>query len=159
MAGKKQHFIPRHFLKPFVAPGGGDHLWVYRKGHMSPIRVARRDAAAQNCFYSKPSVDRSPTLDEMVTDYETNLHRKVDSIRRLELGDAIDSQVIAEVVTHLAVRSSHLRGTVSEAIVTIVNALQNLVDDEARQFMSDWPRQGPAGPLYRMIAEELNNFG
>ena len=159
MAGKKQHFIPRHFLKPFVAPGGGDHLWVYRKGHMSPIRVARRDAAAQNFFYSKPSADRSPTLDDMVTDYETNLHRKVDNIRRLKMGDAIDSQTIAEVVTHLAVRSSHLRGTVSEAIVTMVNALQNLVDDEARQFMSDWPRQGPAGPLCRMIAEELNNFG
>ena len=159
VAGKKQHFIPQHFLKPFVAPGGRDYVWVYRKGRMSPIRVARRDAAAQNYFYSKPPVDRSPTLDDMVTDYETNLHRKVDDIRRLKIGDAIDSQTIAEVVTHLAVRSSHLRETVSGAIVTMVDALQNLVDDEARAFMSDWPRQGPAGPLYRMIAEELTNLG
>lgn len=68
MAGKKQHFIPQHFLKPFTIPGSGDHLWMFRRSKSYGIKVARKNAAAQEYFYSKPSDDGSPTLDDLVTD-------------------------------------------------------------------------------------------
>ena len=35
MAGKKQHFIPRHFLKPFLAPEAKESLWMLRRGNPS----------------------------------------------------------------------------------------------------------------------------
>ena len=159
MAGKKQHFIPQHFLKPFVIPGRGDHLWVYRRGRVFPIRVARHDAAAQNYFYSKPSDDASPKLDDLVTGYEADLHLKVDEIRCLEIGELIDSAKIAEIVSHLMVRSSHMRGTISEGIETIADSFQNLIDGGSGASICELPRHGPPEPVYRMILEELTNLG
>ena len=159
MAGKKQHFIPRHFLKPFVIPGGGDHLWMYRKGQSSAIRVARNDAAAQNYFYSRPSGDGLPTLDDLMTEYEEKLHRVVDEIRRLQIGEVIDSAMIAQVVAHLMVRSSHMRGIMREAIVSISNSVQDLICDGSETLLFELPRHGPSEPVYRMISEEITNLG
>ena len=47
MAGKKQHFIPQHFQKPFVIPGSRDRLWMFRRGKPSGLNVTRKKAAAQ----------------------------------------------------------------------------------------------------------------
>ena len=159
MTGKKQHFIPRHFLKSFVIPGRGDHLWMYRRGQSSAIRVARNDAAAQNYFYSKPSGDGLPTLDDLMTEYEVQLHRTVDEIRRIEIGEVIDGAKIAQVVAHLMVRSSHMRGAMREAIVSISNSVQNLICGGSEAFFFELPRHGPPEPVYRMISDELANLG
>lgn len=43
MAGRKQHFIPRHYLKSFVINDGKDKLWMYRRGLPKPVPVARDD--------------------------------------------------------------------------------------------------------------------
>ena len=159
MAGKKQHFIPQHFLKSFVIPGRGDQLWMYRRGQLSAIRVARNDAAAQNYFYSKPSVDGLPTLDELMTEYEVQLHRTVDELRRIDVGQAIDGAKIAQVVAHLMVRSSHMRGAMREAIVSVSNSVQNLICGGSETFFFELPRHGPPEPVYRMISDELAKLG
>ena len=159
MAGKKQHFIPRHFLKPFTIPGRRDHLWMYRKDQPSAIRVSRNDAAAQKYFYSRPSGEGLPTLDDLMTEYEVQLHRTVDEIRSLQIGEVIDGAKIAQIVAHLMVRSSHMRGTMREAIVSISNSLQNLTGGGSETFLFELPRHGPPKPVYRMISEELTNLG
>ena len=97
MAGKKQHFIPQHFQKPFVIPGSHDRLWMFRRGKSSGFTVARKKAAAKEYFYSKPSPDGLPTLDDLVTEYENDLHKIVDRIRELEIESAVDSREIAQV--------------------------------------------------------------
>jgi hypothetical protein len=64
MAGRKQHFIPIHFLKEFVTPDGRDKLWMFRRGLPNPVAVSRDDAAATRDFYSKPALTDAPTLDD-----------------------------------------------------------------------------------------------
>ena len=159
MAGKKQHFIPRHFLRPFVIPGQGDHLWMYRRGQASPKRVARNDAAAQNYFYSRPSGDGVPTLDDLITEYEVHLHKTVNEIRCLEIGEPIDSAKISEVAAHLMVRSSHMRGTITEAIVMFSNSLQRMINGGPGALLCQLPPHRPPKPLYRMILAQLTNLG
>ena len=159
MAGKKQHFIPQHYLKSFIVSGKGDHLWVYRRGHASAKCVARHDAAAQNYFYSRPSVDGSTTLDDLVTEYESDLHLKVDEIRNLEIGELIESAKISEIVVHLMIRSSHVRETMHEAVVTITNSVRDLFVCGPEEFISKFPRHGPSESIYRMLSQELANLG
>lgn len=69
MAGRKQHFIPKHFLKEFVIPNGSYKHWMYRRGLPIPVQVSRGDAAATRDFYSKPATTGAPTLDDLITEY------------------------------------------------------------------------------------------
>ena len=159
MAGKKQHFIPQHFLKPFVIPGSRDHLWMYRRGQTSPVAVARSDAAAQNYFYSRSSRDGQPTLDDLITSYESYLHVIVDEIRRLNIGDTIDGLKIAEIVLHLMVRSSHIRHTLNEAILAILNSIEGLFCGEPDVSFVDLRPHCPPELIYHVISSELAKTG
>ena len=132
---------------------------MYRKGQSSPVPVARSDAAAQNYFYSRTSRSGLPTLDDSITDYESHLHRAVDEIRRLTIGDPIEGIEIAEVVSHLMVRSSHIRDTMSEAILTISNSILRLLGGEFDVSLADLRPHCPPDSLYRMISNELANTG
>lgn len=110
MSGRKQHFIPQHFQQPFAIEGSKGKIWLYRKGKPDPIPASIGDTAAQRDFYSTPSENDLPTLDDLITEYEQKLHKTVDELRSLSAGDIIEPVVIAEVVTHLAIRSSYMRG-------------------------------------------------
>lgn len=158
MAGKKQHFIPQHFLKPFVTPGKGDHLWMFRRGISSGIKVPRNRAAAQEYFYSKPSIDGQPTLDDLVTEYESDIRTIVNEIRLLNTGEIINNEDISRVVAHLMVRSSHVRDTIREVIISSTDILQRLVCREAEKSLFDLPRDAPPEPVYQMISEELTKL-
>ena len=158
MAGKKQHFIPQHFLKSFVTPDIGDHLWMFRRGKQSGIKVPRNRAAAQEYFYSRPSIDGQPTLDELVTEYESDIRTIVDEIRLIKTGEIINSEDISRVVAHLMVRSSHVRDTIREVIISFTDILQRLVFHESEKSLFDLPRAAPPEPVYQMISEELTKL-
>ena len=158
MAGKKQHFIPQHFLKPFVIPDQGDHLWMFRRGKSSGVIVPRNRAAAQEYFYSRPSIDGQPTLDDLVTEYESDIRTIVDEIRLLKTGEIINSENISKIVTHLMVRSSHVRDTIREVIISFADTVQRLVSHESETSLFDLPRDVPSEPVYQMISEELTKL-
>lgn len=73
MVGRKQHFIPRHFLKEFVVQDVSDTLWMYRRGLDNLVSVSRDDVAAMRDFYSKPGNTEAATLDDLITEYENKL--------------------------------------------------------------------------------------
>ncbi len=134
MAGSGQHFIPRHFLKPFVIQDGSDKLWMYRHNLPHPVAVDRGDAAKQKHFYSKPSEDGTPTLDDLITDYETHVFKLVDSLRALSIGEEADPRMVGEVAAHLSIRSAHTRTFMTEGAVSMAQALGKLVEDPAKVF-------------------------
>ena len=158
MAGKKQHFIPKHFLRPFVAPESSDSLWMFRRGNPSGFMVARRKAAAQEYFYSTPSSDGSPTVDDLVTDYEHRLSRIVDEIREIAVGSRIDGSAISEVVAHLSTRSSHMRGIMDESVFAMSEAMPGLVDEVLEGFATMLPRSRPPPKILTAISREWRKF-
>ena len=155
MPGKKQHFIPQHFLKPFVTPEKGDHLWLFRRGKSSGIKVPRNRAAAQEYFYSRPATDGQPTLDDLVTEYEGDIRTIVDEIRLLKTGQIINSEDISRVVAHLMVRSSHAREMVHKAIISTKDSLQQFLISEPEKSLLKLPRDVPPERLYKIFSEEL----
>ncbi|NTE86010.1 DUF4238 domain-containing protein [Agrobacterium rubi] len=126
MAGRGQHFIPRHFQKPFVISETQDKIWLYRRGMDKPVPVSRNDAGKEHDFYSAPSANGDPTLDDLITEYEHVLFPMVDDLRKLPVDSPADSVASAEVVVHFVMRSQHLRKSVSEAwtgLATIISKL------------------------------------
>lgn len=129
MAGRGQHFIPRHFLKPFVEPNGRDIIWLYRRGSKEPVPVPRTDVAKQRDFYSKPCEDGLPSLDDLITDYETKIFELVDKLRELPVGSSAPAKIVAEVAAHLSVRSAHIRLLMLESANGFVNSLAELIQN------------------------------
>lgn len=125
MAGRGQHFIPRSFLKGFVAPDGSDTLWMYRKGASDPISLGRHKAAKQRDFYSKPATDDQPTLDDQITEYETGFARKLAQLRELAVGDIPQAINVAGILVHLMVRTAHLRDVMRKSLDGVLRAFQD----------------------------------
>lgn len=159
MAGRKQHIIPRHFQRPFAQDGTTDRIWLYRKGLKEPKSVSITDAAAQRDFYSKPSVDGIPTLDQLITDYEQRLHRSIDRIRALDIRDNVPAAEIAEVVTHLSVRSLYLRGMAKDAITSMADALDSAIGGHVGGKEVSFPAHCVPKAIEKIIIEELNRLG
>lgn len=116
MAGRKQHIIPKSFLKEFVTPAGNDKLWLYRKTGDGPILVPRSTTARKKYFYSKPRKGGNLTLDDNITAYEGGFALKLQKLRNLNVGDNADSLYVAEILTHLIVRNRHTRSVLHDGI-------------------------------------------
>ena len=155
MAGKKQHFIPQHYLKAFVIPGSKNQMWMYRRGKTNGIRVALRNAATQQYFYSKSTIDGTPSLDDLITEYERKLHKTVNELRNLDAGEKIDSEKISEVVTHLSVRSSYPREFLNEIAFSASGTFRKHVPEELTDAFNKLPRNHPPEKLYSLICKEL----
>lgn len=159
MAGRGQHFIPRHFLKPFVSPNGRDIIWLYRRDSKEPVPVPRGDVAKQRDFYSKPRQDGLPSLDDLITDYETKISELVDKLRELPVGSSAPAKNVAEVAAHLSVRSAHMRVLMLESANGFVNSLAELIQNPdsllpMRQLSRNKPPRRIEDLLLEAIAEQ-----
>src|SRR5712691_10998902 len=117
MAGRNQHYIPQFFQRGFGAPAGGKpkEIWVFRKGQAPELAEIKRSATGFD-FYSPPTSDGSPTLDDTITDQETPLARRVAEVRAMPVGQSVDTNVAADIVAHLAPRTSHIRAALEHGI-------------------------------------------
>lgn len=127
MAGRKQHFIPRHFLKEFVIPDGSDKHWMYRRGASNPVPVSRSDAAATRDFYSKPTTTDAPTLDDLITEYEEKLKSHVADARAVPVGETLPAHKISEIVAHLTIRAAYLREFIEAGASELISSIDTLI--------------------------------
>ena len=117
MSGRKQHFIPRHFLKEFA--NERDKHWLYRRGLSEPKEVSRKDVAAQKDFYSGPkTMTGVPTLDDLITEYENKLQSYINKVRAVEVGKSLPANLMSEIVVHLTIRSAYFREYIDAGIDT-----------------------------------------
>lgn len=93
MAGRKQHFIPQGLLKGFEARRSGEKIQVFVCTRAKPPFVAATDGiAAEKDFYSHPPTDGSPSLDDVITEFESKELGKLIA----ELRSVPEGQVNAE---------------------------------------------------------------
>ncbi len=155
MAGRKQHFIPQHFQQPFSIKGSNGQIWTYRKNKPKPIRTSISDTAAQRDFYSMPTGTNTQTLDDLITDYEQNLHLKVNELRKLKVGDDIKASEIAELVTHLAIRSSYMRGMVKDMVTSMADAIKEVVSGKINGQELSLPKHFVPPAIENLLIEVL----
>lgn len=136
MAGKRQHYVPRFLQRGFLSEpnGSGDgaeRTWLHRQG--SPARlVGIADVGVADWFYSRKGAPGEVTLDDAITEFEKSFSRGVKELRLSAPGTVIDSEHAARTVTHLVMRTAHLRKTLSSGVAGLFQEIDGLFTDPTR---------------------------
>lgn len=128
MPGKRQHYIPQFLQRGFLADqdDDGERTWLHRRGTPAKL-VGIRDVGVSEYFYSKLSISGEPTLDDRITDAESQIHTDLENIKTAALGVEIDSLVAARLVTHLTFRTAHVRSTLSQGAMLVLDKVADYV--------------------------------
>ena len=117
--GPNQHYIPKFLQGAFGVPPKRHQIWYFERGSAPKKRPIKR-TASQAHFYSDPQADGEPTLDDTITDFESDLAAILQSIRRRSDRETVDSNAAAEVIQHLALRTAHLRDTLNQGLTRLI---------------------------------------
>ena len=133
MAGKRQHYIPQFLQRGFLADHHDDaeRTWLHRRGAPAKL-VGIRDVGVSEYFYSKLSISGEPTLDDRITDAESQIIGDLNSIRTATKGVEIDSSVAARLVAHLTFRTAHVRSTLSQGAMLVLDEVASYVGSNDR---------------------------
>ncbi|WP_390911857.1 hypothetical protein [Pseudosulfitobacter sp. SM2401] len=83
----------------------------------------------------------------------------MDELRSLNVGDNIDPLVIAEVVTHLAIRSSYMRGIVEDAAESMVEVIEATAKGNIDGRAIKFPAHKVPSAVEKLILEEFDKRG
>jgi len=129
MAGKRHHIIPRFLQKGFASRAEDETVWTwqYRKNANAPVEISTRDAVVSEHFYGKGELN----ADDAITDLEKNkLSPLVDALRNNEIHLDEHSTAIAELITHLSIRSKLIRKGFENMSRDFLAKLKNVISDE-----------------------------
>lgn len=134
MSGPNQHYIPQCVLRGFGirdnSPKVKKEVWKFERG-CAPYKKSIKNTAAEDWFYSEPSVDGSKTLDDRITDYESNhFGRLLVSLRDKDIGAAVDPTQAAEIISHLTCRNAYIRDFLSVGANGVIGGLAELVSNQ-----------------------------
>lgn len=133
MAGKRQHYVPQFLQRGFLADHSDDaeRTWLHRRGTTAKL-VGIRDVGVGEHFYSRPSNDGLPTLDDQITEAEGQIFASLKSIKDDVSGTGIDSSVAAHLVAHLTLRTAHVRSSVTQGAMLVLDHVVDYVGNSDR---------------------------
>jgi hypothetical protein len=113
MAGNRQHILPRFLLKGFASRVEGEKIftWLYPRNH-PPIEADIRKVSVGRHFYGRQG---ELNVDGEVTDFEGEYAPFLSELRMCKESVEISDQRIANIVTHLVVRTKHVRDSFRES--------------------------------------------
>ena len=130
MSGPNQHYIPRFLQRAFGIRPRRLSIWRFGLGEDPECRRIKRTGAA-DYFYSTPSLDGRPTLDDAITAVEQQMASTLNGIRSGSPGDAVDAEAAAKVVSHLATRTAHVRSTFGDGVARLLERAEDLFAEPA----------------------------
>lgn len=158
MSGKNQHHIPGFLQRGFaVEQSNSRKIWKFEKNGPCPKKPRSiRSTASADYFYSEPSTDGAPTLDDEITAEETPLATSLIAMRSLHVGSSIQSELAAELVSHFAPRTAHLRQTIERGMRQLVSGATELFTDQDRlSALMGIDQTAPNETFRRHIAEMI----
>ena len=154
-SGPNQHYIPKFVQRPFGIPPKRHQIWCFERAK-EPERRAIKRTGAQYYFYSDPSADGHPTLDDQISDVESKLALDLQSIRSEKIGDSIASHSVAAIIAHLAPRTAHIRDSAKHGIVQILDrAVDVFADPDNLQAIIGLDRHAPNDPFREYVMKDL----
>lgn len=133
MAGKRQHYVPRFLLRGFLADPDAEAERTYlHKRDDEPRLVGIRDVGVGEHFYSNLTGDGTKSLDDFITDIESGPLHDLSFVKSAPVGKSIQSGVAVRLISHLTVRTAHLRGMLQRATSQILDEMGRLFTDSGR---------------------------
>lgn len=160
MAGDNQHHIPRFLQRGFaVTDSGGFKIWRFDADRAPKKPSSIRSTGTEEHFYSEPSADGSPTLDDLITDQENSLSDKLIALRSQSIGAVVDSHLAAELVNHLAPRTAHLRQTLERGMRQLVTGAAELISQQDKiEHLLGLDKPEPTEAFTKRFSEELKEI-
>lgn len=127
MAGDRQHILPRFLLKGFASRIEGKEIYtnVYRKGE-KPFETNIINVGVEKWFYRG---EEKLTVDEDITDFEGEHASLLDELREHEGQVEISDPRIANLITHLVVRTKHIRDSFRESSEFLIEKIFEYLSD------------------------------
>ncbi|HJS16054.1 MAG TPA: DUF4238 domain-containing protein [Rheinheimera sp.] len=158
MSGKRHHFVPRFLQSGFTSHVNGyeAYTWVYRKGQKA-FNTNTKNVGVEGQFYS---LDGDTQLDTDITMEEERYSSLVDELRAGNPDALSDSNLIAELISHLEIRTRHLRENFSTTAEAVIEALLKFVADEKAfgEYVKGKIRNDPS-LLHGAIEQKLRTLG
>jgi hypothetical protein len=126
MAGKRQHFVPRFLQAGFASKKTADQVftWVYRKDQL-PFESNTLNIGVEREFYS---IGADTAADDAITDVEDSFSTLVSSLRNHAAQPVADPR-IPELISHLEIRTRHLRQSLASATDYLLRGLAEFFTD------------------------------
>ena len=155
MSGPNQHYIPRFLQRAFGIRPRRLSIWRFGVGEDPKVRRIKRTGASDH-FYSAPSQDGRPTLDDAITAVEQQMASTLNEVRSGSPGDLLDAEAVAAVVAHLANRTAHVRSTFGDGVARLLERAEDLFAEPANiEAMVGLDDDTPNRLVREAIAKEL----
>ena len=125
MSGANQHYIPRFLQRAFGIRPRRQWIWLFG-ADVEPERCRIKKTGSADYFYSEPSADGRPTLDDAITAVEQGMSIRLQTIRSGSPGNPIDAEAAAALVAHLATRTAHLRSTFGDGVARLLEGAKEV---------------------------------
>ncbi|MET4675875.1 MULTISPECIES: hypothetical protein [unclassified Luteibacter] len=130
MAGKRQHYIPKFLQRGFLArnhpPEKGECTWWHFRGNPAkPLQIS--NIGVEEYFYSRLRKDGVPTLDDQITEQESDIGIDLRTAMDAPAETSLDSALSARLVTHFVLRTAFIRSTFTEAALNVLDAVIDVV--------------------------------
>ncbi|MBU2516733.1 MAG: DUF4238 domain-containing protein [Proteobacteria bacterium] len=135
----RQHILPRFLLKGFASRTNKNkvYAWVYQKDgrcyepNIINIAVGRK-------FYGE---DGEGTADGKITDFEGQFAPLLDQMRYLKHGEEVDRSEAAEFVSHMEIRTKHIRDSFLKPVKIMANEFGQIISnlEDVNLALSDDP--------------------
>ncbi len=131
---------------------------MYARGAApEPKRI--KHVGASDYFYSDPATENERTLDDDITDIETDISRKLDVIRKQSVGGGVNSTDAAEIVNHLVPRTAHVRVNMERGLRMMAQGIETILSDDDRiQSFLGLDEDEPNAAFREKLAEKLNEI-
>lgn len=129
MSGKNQHYIPRFILRGFASKIRGDKVftWFYRKGHEA-VEVPTTSIFFEKHFYG---TETDSEVDDQITSLERQYAMLLRQLRETADKTEVSCTQIVELVTHLSIRTKHMRESFQESLELLIDGtLEPFLDFE-----------------------------
>ena len=130
-SGANQHYIPRFLQTPFGIPPKRNLIWYFERAKPPEQRRIKR-TGSENHFYCHPTADGRVTLDDEITDVESQLSSVLHTIRSGAIGRHVDPHDATAIVAHLAPRTAHIRGSLKHVLARILDQTTALFNDPGK---------------------------
>lgn len=152
MSGKRHHFIPQFLQRGFASHSTTKdyYTWVYRKGDVNPFNTNIKNTGVEGYFYSE---DKESTLDDIITDAETEFGKFVDELRFNDDIQKIDNKVAARLIAHLEIRTKNIRDSFRNVGTLLLDEMTNFLQDQ--ENCERFVKKQIALEAGKMVEEEL----
>ncbi len=108
-------------------------------------------------FYSAPAVDGEATLDAKITAVEKKALKRLATLRTLPIGSIAPANLAAEVVAHLAPRTSHLRDVFGQGAEKLMRGVADVFDGENIFRLFGLDDEQPSEQFNKHFADKFND--